>query len=68
MCACAYVCVYEVLAITWQTRQGGAARGLLIIMGGAVCVCVWARLTEREKGGVMVRDKDIAAEKNAHML
>lgn len=37
-CMCVYVC--EVLAVTWQTGQGGAARGLLIIMGGAVCVCL----------------------------
>lgn len=33
------VCLCEVLAVTWQAGQGGAARGLLIIMGGAVCLC-----------------------------
>lgn len=33
------VCLCEVLAVTWQTGQGGAARGLLIIVGGAVCLC-----------------------------
>lgn len=31
-------CESEVLAVTWQTGQGGAARDLLIIMGGAVCL------------------------------
>lgn len=33
------ICVSEVLAATWQSGQGGAAGGLLITVGGAVCPC-----------------------------
>ena len=48
VCVCVCVCVCEVLAVTWQTGQGGAARGLLIIVGGAAYVCERVRLSERE--------------------
>lgn len=41
---CVRVC--EVLAVTWQTRQGGAARVLLIIVGCPTLVSV--REAERE--------------------
>lgn len=36
--ACVHVRACEVLAVTWQARQGVATRGLLIIVGGAACV------------------------------
>lgn len=43
-----YECVCEVLAVTWQSGQGGAEKGLLITVGGTVCVSVkeWETDTE----------------------
>lgn len=35
-CMCAFVRLREVLAVTWQTEQGGAARGSFITVGGAM--------------------------------
>lgn len=57
VCVHMCVCVCEVLAVTWQSGQGGAARGLLIIVGGAVCVYERARESETEKETACVREK-----------
>lgn len=51
------MCVgHVVLAVTWQRRQGGAVRGLLIMEGGAMCVCMSAAGTRRQ--AVCVRTKN----------
>lgn len=57
VCTCvrACVCVREVLAVTWHTGQGVAARGLLIIMGGAAC----KRERERRETACMGKGRKI---------
>lgn len=52
------VCVCEVLAVTWQAGLGGAARGLLIIVGGAVCLRQGAGQTERERDCMRERGRE----------
>ena len=51
VCVCVCVRVRKVLAVTWQ---GGAARGLLIIVGGAVRVLL--SVTESETDRQRERD------------